>query len=254
MEQVILEVRNIIKKYPSLNKKVEDFMALKDVSFGINKGEIFSLLGVNGAGKSTLSSIIASLHPATSGDILFNSESIYKDIYSYRMNIGYCPQRANLDTYLNVRQNLVFAGRYYLLPESLIKDRVDYLIDSFDLKNYADSKIEVLSGGYKQRVMIARALVHNPDIVILDEPTVALDPHIRRTLWQKIKDLKAEGVTVILTTHYLEEAEALSDRVCILHDGAVKLIDKPENLKTIYQKASLEDVFLQLMSEKPKSE
>lgn len=112
-----------------------------------------------------------------------------------------------------------------------------------------NSKPEVLSGGYKQRVVIARSLMHNPKLVILDEPTVGLDPHIRHQLWESIRELKNEGVTVILTTHYLDEAEILSDRICILDKGIIKLIDTPENLKSIHQQSKLEDVFIKLMHE-----
>jgi len=117
------------------------------------------------------------------------------------------------------------------------------------LQKYLDSKPDVLSGGYKQRVLIARALMHNPKLIILDEPTVGLDPHIRHQLWENINTLKKEGVTVLLTTHYLDEAEVLSDRICILDKGKIKLIDTPENLKNIHQMGKLEDIFIKLMKE-----
>ena len=122
-------------------------------------------------------------------------------------------------------------------------------MQKFDLAPYADKQTHELSGGYKQRFLIARALLHDPKVIILDEPTVALDPHIRHQLWDIIKGLKASGTTIILTTHYLDEAEVLADRVCILDQGLVKLIDKPENLKKNFQKTNLEAVFLQLLKE-----
>ncbi|GAG36551.1 unnamed protein product, partial [marine sediment metagenome] len=217
----------------------------------IYRGEIISLLGVNGAGKTTLSAILATLHPPTEGDVIFNERSIYDDINTYRRHIGYCPQKPNLFQDLTVEQNLLFAGRYFNLPEDQVKKRVQDLVQKYDLGQYINSKPGMLSGGYKQRVLIARSLMHNPKLLILDEPTVGLDPHIRHHLWENIRNLKKEGVTIVLTTHYLDEAEVLSDRICILDRGVIKLIDTPENLKTAYQKSRLEDVFLKLMEEEP---
>jgi len=240
MNVVLLSIKNVKKRYGSKE-------ALKGVSLCINKGEIFGLLGVNGAGKTTLSSIIATLHPATEGDVEFDGVSIYKDIISYRAKLGFCPQRPNLNQMLTLEQNLRCSGKYYGLTDQEIDERVNRLVDQFELKPYLHQKVSVLSGGYKQRFMIARSLVHNPQLVILDEPTVGLDPHIRRQLWEKIKELKSQGVTIILTTHYLDEAEQLADRVCVLDQGTIKLIDTPDKLKADFQKANLEDVFIALM-------
>lgn len=225
--------------------------ALRGITLDINEGEILGLLGVNGAGKTTLSSIIASLHPPTSGEILWNGRSIYDDILSYRRIIGFCPQKPNLDRTFTVEENLIFAGRCYGMPLSEAKKQKDMLMEKFELTAYAQSYVDFLSGGYKQRFLIARSLMHRPKLVILDEPTVGLDPHIRRQLWKVIAELKQEGVTVVLTTHYLDEAENLSDRVCIIHEGRIRLIGTPENLKQDFQKGTLEDVFLQLMEEPP---
>lgn len=241
-----ITIKDVTKVYPSDPTPIE---ALKGVSLDVHQGEILGLLGVNGAGKTTLSSIIATQHPPTSGDILRQGSSIYSNLPEYRRHLGFCPQKNNFDMLLSVEQNLIFAGRYYLMPEKDIKTRVSQLLEDFELTKYAQSSVDVLSGGYKQRLLIARALVHNPSLVILDEPTVALDPHIRRNLWDKIKKLKDTGITVILTTHYLDEAEVLSDRVCILDKGRIRLIDKPKNLLSSYNKTRLEDVFLQLMQE-----
>jgi ABC-2 type transport system ATP-binding protein len=240
MDAVLVKIKNIKKRYGAKE-------ALKGVSLDIYKGEIFGLLGVNGAGKTTLSSIIATLHPATEGDIEFEGTSIYADLASYRFNLGFCPQRPNLNLMLTLEQNLRLSGSYYQLTEAQISDRFNRLVDQFELKPYLHQKAFVLSGGYKQRFMIARALMHNPKLVILDEPTVGLDPHIRRQLWDKIKELKNDGVTVILTTHYLDEAEQLADRVCVLDGGMVKLIDTPEKLKSDFKMNNLEDVFIALM-------
>jgi len=226
-----------------------DYSALKDVSLDINPCEIVSLLGVNGAGKTTLSSIVASLHPPTSGDVLFDDVSIYNDIIAYRRNLGFCAQSQNLALHMTVREHLVFAGRYFSMKPHAIEHRVQELIELFDLHKYIDASPAILSGGYKQRLLIARSIVHKPKLVILDEPTVALDPHIRRQLWDIIKGLKAQGVSVLLTTHYLDEAEILSDRICLLHAGRVQLIDTPQALMSSYNKGRLEDVFIQLINE-----
>ena len=246
MADLLLRILNIKKTYTSKEKPIE---ALKGVSLDIYRGEVFGLLGANGAGKTTLSSIVATLHPPTSGDILMNGTSIYQDLIGFRQNIGFCPQKPNFASALTVREHLVFAGRFFLMDAKTINARVDELLHRFELQTYADKSPAILSGGYKQRLLIARSLVHKPLLLILDEPTVALDPHIRRQLWDLIRQLKADGVTVLLTTHYFEEAEVLSDRVCVLDKGSIRLIDTPANLMSSYSKANLEAVFLQLMNE-----
>src|SRR5690606_18312021 len=147
----------------------------------------------------------------------------------------------NLDNALTVEENLVFAGRYLLLEKKEIAERVSFLLNHFNLQQYAHFPIDALSGGNKQRVLIARALIHKPAIVIFDEPTVGLDPDIRHALWKQIKTLKEMGITIILTTHYLDEAEYLSDRVCFLHKGRVILIESIANLKAERKKEKLED-------------
>lgn len=241
MNTILLRINNIKKRYAKKE-------ALKGVSLDIYKGEILGLLGVNGAGKTTLSSIIATLHPTTEGDIEYKGVSIYKNIAAYRYAIGFCPQKPNLNSELTLEQNLRWSGSYYGMTEKEIDARLEQLVKQFDLGAYLQQKASVLSGGYRQRFIIARALMHNPQLVILDEPTVGLDPHIRRQLWQQIRDLKQLGVTVILTTHYLDEAEQLSDRVCVLDGGLIKLIDTPDKLKADFQMKNLEDVFIALMN------
>ncbi len=193
MSRPILQTVNLSKTYPSKKQPVH---ALTNVDLTIYEGEIISLLGVNGAGKTTLSSILATLHPPTSGDVLYKGKSIYQSLIAYRESMGFCPQKANLDPYLNVEENLIFAGRYFLMPEQEITKRVNELIEQFDLGAYRTFKVDALSGGYKQRVSIARAIIHTPKILILDEPTVGLDPNIRRVLWNIIKNLKNLGMTI----------------------------------------------------------
>ncbi len=241
MNSPILEIKNVTKVYHDYQSTVR---ALDGVTLTIKQGEIFGLLGVNGAGKTTLSSILATLHPVSSGTILFKGVSIYDNLIRYRKALGFCPQKQNLDPDLSVYENLLFAGRYYLMPEDEIKQRIEELIKELELERYRDFQIDDLSGGNQQRVLIARALIHKPEIVLLDEPTVGLDPDIRRKLWQQISDLRKLGVTIILTTHYLDEAEYLSDRVCILNKGKVVLIETVAGLREKYKMAHLEEIFL----------
>ena len=244
MNDVLLSIQDIKKTYLLHGKP---FQALKGITLTINKAEIISLLGVNGAGKTTLSSILATAQNPTAGDILWHGKSIYKNVLNYRQIIGFCPQKQNFDTALTVYENLLFAGRFFGVEENHLQKHVHHLMEQFNLTGYAQSKVNVLSGGYRQRLLIARALVHQPQLVILDEPTIALDPHIRRGIWAHIRALKDRGITVLLTTHYLDEAEILSDRVCILDKGLIRLIDTPQNLLSSYNKSKLEDVFLQLL-------
>jgi ABC-2 type transport system ATP-binding protein len=243
---ILLRLERITKIYQTPQGPIE---SLKGVSLDIMRGEVLSLLGVNGAGKTTLSSIIATLHPATSGDILKNGVSIYSNVVGYRRTIGFCPQKPNVDMMLTLEENLMFAGRFFCLPDGLIRERIEILLDQFGLRKYAQQKADVLSGGYKQRFMLARTLIHKPELVILDEPTVGLDPQVRRDIWEVIKQLRATGVTVLLTTHYLDEADELSDRVCVLDRGVIQLVDSPQNLKELHGKQSLEEVFIKLMHE-----
>lgn len=199
MNPILLTIKNIKKKYG--NSQV-----LKGITLDIYKGEILSLLGVSMVcWKTTLSSIIATLHPAGEGDIEYKGNSIYADIPAFRARLGYCPHKPNLNMMLTLEQNLIFASKFYGLSESEIKTRIDELMKQFELHSYLHQKASVLSGGYQQRFMIARSLIHKPEFVILDELTVGLDPHIRRNLWEMIKNLKKDDITILLTTHYLDE-------------------------------------------------
>ena len=243
MSEPLLTIDRVSKRYGT-------YEALREVSLTVQAGKVLGLLGPNGTGKTTLSSIITTLRPPTSGDLLWQGKSIYQDIAAYRAQIGFCPQRPNLNGLLTVRENLRFAGTYYGMTAGTIAQRIDQLATQLRFADYLDAKPSTLSGGYKQRVLFARALMHNPKLVIFDEPTSALDPHIRRQIWEVITQIKAQGTAIILTTHYLDEAEFLSDTVCVLDKGQVRLIDTPANLLSTYQKGRLEDVFLHLMEEK----
>ena len=240
MAQNLLSVENV-SKYYGIKK------ALDSVSLTIYQKEVVSLLGANGAGKTTLSSLIATRYPVSSGDIIFQGTSIYQDIVRYRCFIGCCPQQGNLNPDLTLQDNLLFAGRYYGLSGKLLIDRLDEVVEQFGLREYLREFPKVLSGGYKQRFLIARSIMHKPKLVILDEPTVALDPHVRHQVWEHIRDMRDRGMSVLLTTHYLDEAEMLSDRVCVLDHGKIRHIDTPKNLMSTFNKSRLEDVFLELM-------
>jgi ABC-2 type transport system ATP-binding protein len=242
----ILTLKNVTKTYQDKTRIVH---ALNDINFTIDPGEIFGLLGVNGAGKTTLSSILATLHPPTKGQILYKGVSIYDDINTYRRALGFCPQKQNLDMELTVQENLIFAGRYFLIPHDQLMPRVQEVMEQLELTRYAHFAVSELSGGTKQRVLIGRALIHKPAIIILDEPTVGLDPDIRRKLWALIKSLKESGITIILTTHYLDEAEVLADKICMLHKGKVRLVESVAALKAQHKLENLEAIFLKLTQE-----
>ena len=233
---ILLSIQRLSKWYGSRKK------ALDSLSFDIFQGEIIALLGVNGAGKTTLSSILATLATATEGDVLWNGKSVYQKLVAYRRRVGLCPQHPNIPANISLRELLLFSGRCYGLSHKESEKRCQALLEELMLEEYKDAHAAQLSGGYKQRFLIARALMHKPDLVILDEPTVGLDPHIRRELWDVIARLRKEGMTVVLTTHYLDEAEYLADRVCMIHAGSIKAIDTPKNL--IEGRKNLEEFFL----------
>lgn len=241
-DTVLLNIQNLSKHYGSIS-------ALNNINLTIYAGEVISLLGVNGAGKTTLSSLLATIHPPTSGDILFKGISIYQNMNTYRRAMGFCPQIQNLDRFLTVRENLLFAARYYLFSPSDAHSRTDELLATFDLVRYAHYHVDSLSGGNRQRLLIARALIHNPQLVIFDEPTVGLDSDIRMRVWDYIRTLKHHGITVLITTHYLDEAELLSDRVCVMNRGKLVLVESVSSLKNRHHQHSLEKIFLQLVKE-----
>lgn len=247
MQELLLRLKNVSKLYRQRDGRVKE--ALKDISFDLHKGEVFGLLGVNGAGKTTLSSILATLHPLTSGDILWRGKSIYRHLLAYRKTVGFCPQEAAIEKNLTLEEHLIFAARCYGFSQENAVLRKNVLIEQFSLERYAKSYGPELSGGYQRRFLIARSLVHEPELVILDEPTVGLDPHIRRQLWDVISHLRSNKISVLLTTHYLDEAEKLSDRVCLIHNGTIRTIDSPLNLKKYHNKNSLEEVFLEFVDD-----
>lgn len=239
----ILEMKKICKVYQNGHK------ALDKVSLTFQKGEIFGLLGINGSGKTTCSTILAGLHPPTSGEIIFDQTSVAQNVARYRQFVGYCPQKPTLHELLSVFENIYRGGRYFGLSHDEAKTQTERLMTQFELNDFKDNKPMTLSGGYQQRVNLARALVHDPHFIILDEPTVGLDPAIRKKLWDIILGLKKLGKSVLLTTHYLEEADLLCDRICILDKGKVQRVATKEALKDEHQQADLSEIFLKLTEE-----
>ena len=239
-----LEVFKLSKTYQSKSTKVK---ALKEVSFDVKKGSILALLGPNGAGKSTLINILAGISNKTSGVVKINGYNIDKDVRLSKLSIGVVPQELVIDPYFTPKETLEFQAGYYGIKKS---NRITMqLLKNLKLEDKASAYVRHLSGGMKRRLMIAKAMVHSPQVLILDEPTAGVDVSLRELLWQNIKDLNKKGVTILITTHYLEEAEALCEDVAIINKGEivingnikklVKKIDKKilkvysENLKTL---------------------
>lgn len=217
------------------------------MSFHLYPGEVLGLLGENGVGKTTLCGILASLHPATGGAVYWQGKPITQHLMAYRAIIGYCPQSQHLADYFTLTESLYFQARAYGLSAAAAQTSITKWLEKLGLAQYAHAHPSTLSGGYKQRFLIARALVHNPKIVLLDEPTVGLDPQARIQLWDCIETLREESVAVILTTHYLDEAERLSDRICMLDQGKVKALGKLDQLHKQYGTTDLEQLFLSVI-------
>ncbi len=214
-----------------LTKVYGDIKALDNVSFKVLSGEIFGLLGPNGAGKTTTIRILTTLSKPTSGRASIFGYDVVKHPKEVKKLIGVVPQHINLDFELTARENLVFHGMLYKMDKTLIKKRVDELLRFVELEDRADDLVETFSGGMKRKLLIARALMHKPKVLFLDEPTVGLDAHTRRKIWDLIINLKKKGITIFLTTHYIEEAEILCDRVGILDKGRLIALDTPKKLK-----------------------
>jgi len=222
----ILEVQHLIKKYA-------DAAAVDDVSFAIEAGEIFSLLGPNGAGKTTTISVLSCLLKPTSGDAIIGGHSVTHESLRVREVIGVVPQDIALYNMLSARENLVFWGRMYGMGGTALKQRVDEVLVQIGLTDKANAKVETYSGGMKRRVNIGVGLLHKPRIIYMDEPTVGIDPQSRRSILDTVKDLNKQGMTVLYTTHYMEEAEELSDRVGIIDHGKLIALGTQKELTQI---------------------
>jgi lipooligosaccharide transport system ATP-binding protein len=219
----LIEARQLVKNY-------DDFRAVDGVDFTVQPGECFGFLGPNGAGKSTLMKMIYCFSPRGGGELFIFGLDPDKTPSEIKNRLGVVAQTDNIDEEITVTQNLqVYAG-YFGFSRKQIQPKIDELLAFMSLESKAHSKIRPLSGGMKRRLVIARALLNDPDLLILDEPTTGLDPQVRHLIWAKLRELKAQGVTILLTTHYMEEAHELCDRLLVLDKGKVLALGKPEEL------------------------
>ena len=223
-----------------LTKFYGDLRALKNFSMEVKVGEFFGFLGPNGAGKTTTINILAGLTNYNRGEVKVFGKDVVRDYREARRLIGLVPQEFNFDDYLNVSEILRFYAGYFGLRRKEARKRVDELLEQFDLTEKRKTHVRQLSGGMKRRLLIARALIHNPRILILDEPTAGVDVELRRKLWRSMQELNKQGTTILLTTHYIEEAERLAKRIGIIHRGELIALDDKENLMDQLQKTNLD--------------
>ncbi|MBM7557565.1 ATP-binding cassette domain-containing protein [Halanaerobacter jeridensis] len=212
----------------NVNKSYGDVRALEDVNLTIEQGEFFGLLGPNGAGKSTLIGVLGGLVNKDSGQVTVLGNDVVQNYRKTKKSLGIVPQEVVFDPYFNVRETLEIQSGYFGVKDN--GERIDEVLDALGLKYKEDTNIRGLSGGMKRRLLIAKALVHDPDIIVLDEPTAGVDVELRKSLWDYVIKLNEQGKTIILTTHYLEEAEQLCDRIAILNKGRVVAVDQKEEL------------------------
>lgn len=239
MNEMAISIKNLTKKF-------EDAAAVDSINLTIQTGELFGLLGPNGAGKTTTINILCGLLKPTSGMVEVAGYSIQKEPEQVKEIIGVCPQDTAVYPFLTGRENVELFGRLHSMSKEQLKQKVDELLEKLSLTQDTKKRLGKYSGGMKRRINLAMALVHNPEIAFLDEPTVAMDPQSRHAVWDFIKELKQQGKTVILTTHYMEEAEYLCDRVGIIDHGQIIALDTPKELMKTYHAKNLEDVFIRL--------
>ena len=223
MSQSLIHARGLTKKFG-------DFTAVNGIDFDVVKGESFGLLGPNGAGKSTAMRMIGATSQRTSGALTILDKDPEKFGPQIRAHLGVVPQQDNLDTHLSVTDNLYIYGRYFGLSRKFLKGKIEELLTFAQLEEKRNAKVESLSGGMKRRLTIARALVSEPEILMLDEPTTGLDPQARHILWDRLFRLKEDGVTLLITTHFMDEAEQLCDRLVVMDKGAIMAEGSPAQL------------------------
>ena len=222
-EEILLSARGLTKTFGG-------FTAVDGIDVDVSKGESFGFLGPNGAGKSSTMKMVAATSPPSSGQFsIFGLDPVI-DGAAVRARLGNCPQQDNLDEDITVEENLHVYGRYFGLPRSVIRARTDELLDFAQLTERRKDRVEPLSGGMKRRLTIARSLINNPEILLLDEPTTGLDPQARHVLWDRLFRLKRQGVTLIITTHYMDEAEQLCDRLVVMDRGRIVAEGSPRSL------------------------
>jgi lipooligosaccharide transport system ATP-binding protein len=231
-----VEARGLVKRYGELQ-------AVDGIDFDVRAGECFGFLGPNGAGKTTTMKMIYGLAAVDGGELRVLGLDVQRERRQVKARIGVVPQEQNLDRELTVRENLTIQALYHGLPPD---GRIDELLDFTLLAERGDGRPQELSGGMKRRLLIARALVNRPELVVLDEPTTGLDPQARLAVWGLLERLRAEGVTLLVTTHYMEEAERICDRLVIMEEGHIVASGSPAELRERYGEPTLEGVFLQI--------
>jgi lipooligosaccharide transport system ATP-binding protein len=222
-EQPLIEARELTKRY-------DDFVAVDEIDFTVARGETFGFLGPNGAGKSSTMRMIGAVSPASGGTLTVLGLDPERNGPAIRARLGVVPQDDNLDLELDVGENLVVYGRFFGLPRDEIRRRTDELLEFVQLSDRKDARVDSLSGGMKRRLTIARALINEPELMLLDEPTTGLDPQARHALWDRLYRLKQRGVTLVLTTHYMDEAEQLCDRLVVMDRAKIVAEGSPREL------------------------
>ena len=222
-------------------------LALDGISLEVEAGRFFGLLGPNGAGKTTLINSIVSLARPDSGSVEVFGRDAYQEFREARRMIGVSPQEINLDKFLTVEETMLFHAGYYGVPKGKAKERTEELLERFALTEKRKQRVNTLSGGMKRRVLFARALMHDPKVLFLDEPTAGVDVELRYKLWGYIRELNRGGLTILLTTHYLEEAEALCEEIALINGGRIVAQGSIEELKWTYAAASIEEVYLKVV-------
>lgn len=261
VEESRLVIRNLFKSYR--DRKGQRLEAVQGVSFDVHAGECFGLLGPNGAGKSSIISCATGFFPATSGQVLIEGHDVAVAPKLARAHLGVCPQEDTLDTDFSIFDQMLLHASFFSIPSKEAKLRTEKLLKQFNLFDRKDSPTESLSGGMRRRLQVARALISSPTVLVLDEPTTGLDPDARRELWDAIVQYRSAGAAILLSTHYMDEAQRLCDRIAVLFQGKILDIDAPQALITKYQgdsevteeirpgvfwkrPSNLEDVYLKL--------
>jgi len=230
---------DIVVRARGLTKRFGDFTAVDGIDFELHRGEAFGFLGPNGAGKSSTVRMLGCVSPPSGGELSILGLDPVRNGSAIRARLGVVPQEDTLDVELTVQENLLVYGRYFGLPRQLIRERTARLLDFVQLSDRAADQVEPLSGGLKRRLTIARSLINEPDILLLDEPTTGLDPQARHVVWDRLFRLKQQGVTLILTTHYMDEAEQLCDRLVVMDHGAIAAEGSPRQLIDTYSTAEV---------------
>jgi ABC-2 type transport system ATP-binding protein len=242
----IIEVRNLVKIFHSRGRKIN---AVNGVSFDVFRGEIFGMIGPNGAGKSTTFSMLTTLIKPTSGSIKVSGFNVEKQDNKIRPLIGIVPQKLSLYPLLTARENLELMGNLYNVPKKEMEEKIDYYLKLVGLEASADRFTGGFSGGMKQRLSVIAAVLHDPEILFWDEPSTGLDPQTRNVIWKLARKFNDEGKTLVFTTHYMEEADNLCNRVAVMDSGKLVALDNPEILKEKTGSTNLEEVFVHFTGE-----